>query len=201
MCNQLLLAGCLIRQDLEALLCQFSPSEKTVGFVSTKLCGHVWQSQSCVFTVQIYIFDLSKCRMWWVGDTQWHLIHKWHSRCSSPSIVALLGKDKAQAKEAAATISSSLGEGWVFSLPPAVLIFPLSHPLPLFSWAENVFVLPFVFTNGCWGGREAGILSPPRSQPSLILARSELQQRHFELSAEMSAGEKRELVGFALKIK
>lgn len=39
----------------------------------------------------------------------------------------LLGKDEAQAKEAAATISSSLGEGWVFSLPPAALT---SAPFP-----------------------------------------------------------------------
>lgn len=59
------------------------------------------------------------------------------------------------------------------------LLLPLSHPQPVFSCAENVFVLPFVFTSGCWGeegGREAGILFliPPGAQPSLILARSEL---------------------------
>lgn len=53
------------------------------------------------------------------------------------------------------------------------------------------------------GGRETGILFLvlPEAQPSLILARSELQQRHFKLSAYMSVGKKRELVGFALIIK
>lgn len=114
----------------------------------------------------------------------------------------LLGMGEAQAKDAAATTSSSLGEVWVFSLPPAVPTYPLS-PSVFFSGAENVFVLPFVFTSGCWG-REAGIsvLIPPGALSSLILARFELlKQRPFELSAEMSAGRKTELVGFALKIK
>ena len=39
----------------------------------------------------------------------------------------LPGMDEAQAKEAAAATSSSLGEGWVFSLPPTV---PTSPPSP-----------------------------------------------------------------------
>lgn len=63
-----------------------------------------------------------------------------------------------------------------------------------------LLVLPVVVG----GAREAGILFfiPPGAQSSLILARSELlRQRRFELSAEMSAGGKTELVGFALKIK
>lgn len=112
----------------------------------------------------------------------------------------LPGIGETQAKEAAAT--TSLGEVWVFSIPPTVPTYPLS-PSVVFSDAENLFVLPFVFTGGCWG-REAGILFliPPGALSSLVFARSELlKQRRFELSAEMSAGGKTELVGFALKIK
>lgn len=60
--------------------------------------------------------------------------------------------DEPQAKADAST-SSSLGEGCVFSLPPAILLLTLLHPQPVLPHTENIFILPFGFTSGCWGSK------------------------------------------------
>lgn len=174
--NQFLLVGCLIRHDLESLVCLFSASE-------LKLCGHVCQSQPHVFTGKIYISSLQMWTLvcqgylaaftpqaalpvllsihsgrsspwdrlditwlhWWDDLSRslipvrgipaaWQQLPCWHSVTGERlRFGKLSGVDETQAKEAAATTSSSLGGGWVFSLPPALPTSPSSPSSAHFS--------------------------------------------------------------------